>query len=291
MVRPKILVVDDEPANLELLVRSLRKHYEVVPARSGAEALELLRAEQFAAILSDQRMPHMTGTEFLSRARELVPDTVRMILTGYAPEKESLDAINQARVATFLTKPIAPDAVERAVADAVELFEVSRRNRELAQALEEKSRALAEAQRRLAEGPRRDAETGLFGRATFEERLGVELDRVERYGGVVSLVLCAVAGGDVIGLARRFAVEPAVPLRLRAPDLLAHWSGSTLALLLPATSRGGALGVGARLRAALVEYSLAFGVAEAPADARTPEELVAAAEADLARSGRIVAGV
>jgi CheY-like chemotaxis protein/GGDEF domain-containing protein len=280
-VRPKILVVDDEPANLELLVRSLRKRYEVVPARSGAEALELLRGGEFAAILSDQRMPHMTGTEFLSRARELVPDTVRMILTGYAPEKESLDAINQARVATFLTKPIAPDAVERAVADAVELHEVSRKNRELAHELEEKSRALADAQRRLEHGPRREAETGLYGRAYFEERLAVELDRVERYGGVVSLVLCDVAGGDVIGLARRFAVEPAVPLRLRAPDLLAHWGGATLALLLPATSRSGAVGVSARLRAALVEYSLTCGVAEAPADATTPAELVAVAERQL----------
>jgi PleD family two-component response regulator len=278
-VRPKILVVDDEPANLELLVRALRKKYEVVPARSGAEALELLRADSFAAIISDQRMPHMTGTEFLSRARELVPDTVRMILTGYAPEKESLDAINQARVATFLTKPIGAGAVERAVDDAVELFEMSRRNRELA-------RELAEAQRKLGELAPRDPEGGLPGRAHFEERLGVELARVERYGGVVSLALCRVDGGDVVGLARRFAVEPAVPLRLRAPDLLARWDAETLALLLPATPRAGATSVCARIEAALVEYRLAFGMSEAPGDATASGALIAAAEAELRGAAR-----
>src|SRR5262245_43033020 len=80
MERPKILVVDDETTNLELLERMLRSRYAVSTAQSAAQALELLRRERFAAILSDQRMPGMSGTDFLAEAKRLVPETVRMIL-------------------------------------------------------------------------------------------------------------------------------------------------------------------------------------------------------------------
>src|SRR5262249_13018068 len=141
--------VDDEPANLELLVRMLRKSYDVVTATSGADGLALLRKERFAAIISDQRMPNMTGTEFLAQASRLVPETVRMILTGYAPDRDSLDAINQARVTSFLPKPIAPDTLSRAVEDAVDTYRTAVRNQELIHELEDKNRALAEAKKLL----------------------------------------------------------------------------------------------------------------------------------------------
>lgn len=250
-MRAKILVVDDEPANRDLLVRALRRKYDVVTASSGKEALELLRGERFAAILSDQRMPNMTGTEFLAEARRLVPETVRMILTGYAPEKDSLDAINLASVSTFLTKPVAAEAVERAVADAVELFEVTRRNAAL---LEE----VAELRHKLATLERREPGAALLDRARFEERLAGELARIERYGGVLALVLCA-------------DIEPAT-LALRTSDLVGRWDDQTLALLLVGTTREGAEAVCRRSAASR------FAVAEAPADGRTAGELVAAAE-------------
>jgi diguanylate cyclase (GGDEF)-like protein len=319
-VRPKILVVDDEPANLELLVRALRRRYDVVTARSGAEALELLRGESFAAILSDQRMPQMTGTEFLARARQLVPDTVRMILTGYAPEKESLDAINLAHVATFLTKPIAPDAVERAIADAVELHELARKNRALAEELgrttrdleetrrlllmsvDDRSRELVETNRRLEAVARHDALTGICNRPTFEERLAAEVQRLERYGGVVSLVLSSVDGlrawneehgsaaGDrlLVDIARLLSGgELGAALRTRPPDLAARWSGAGFALMLPGTGKAGAAALCARIRQALsatAPVTLSHGIAEAPGDARTPAGLVSAASRCLARA-------
>ena len=76
----KILIVDDEPANLRLLERLFRREYQIVAATSGAEALELLERHDVAVILSDQRMPGMTGIEFLKRAAEMRQHTVRIIL-------------------------------------------------------------------------------------------------------------------------------------------------------------------------------------------------------------------
>jgi CheY-like chemotaxis protein len=250
--KPRILVVDDEPANLELLVRMLRRKYEVVTASSGREGLELLARERFAAILSDQRMPHMSGTEFLAQARRLVPDTVRMILTGYAPEKDSVDAINEAQVTMFLTKPVETDAVERAVADAVELHELHLRNERLAA-------ELAEARRRLDED-----DDGVLGERSFRERLGIELVRLSRYGGTASLCSLSPAGEHL-----------AQALRIRPPDLVGR-AGDTLFLLLPGTARAGAAALVARIQAALPDQHLASAVAEAPADGVDVETLLRA---------------
>src|SRR5215470_523062 len=255
--RPKILVVDDEPANLELLVRMLRRKYEVVTAASGREGLEQLRRDRFAAILSDQRMPNMTGTEFLAEASRLVPETVRMILTGYAPEKESMDAINQAHVMTFLTKPVAPETVERAIADAVITYETSLRNQELVRALEDRNRELAEAKRllelsldektrelvaaiaRLEALALRDPLTGVFNHRYFHQRLAEELERIHRYGGVLSLVIADVdhfqvynethghVEGDKLLVTVANALLGARPAeaRLRPMDVVARYGG------------------------------------------------------------------
>ena len=80
----KILVVDDEPDNLDLLYRTFRRDFNVLKADSGISALELLAVEgEVAVIISDQRMPEMKGTEFLSKTVPQFPDTVRIILTGF----------------------------------------------------------------------------------------------------------------------------------------------------------------------------------------------------------------
>jgi CheY-like chemotaxis protein len=82
-MRYKILVVDDEPANLRLLERLFAGEYDVVTATSGGEGLELLALHEFAVIISDQRMPSMTGVEFLKRAADMRSQTVRIILSGH----------------------------------------------------------------------------------------------------------------------------------------------------------------------------------------------------------------
>lgn len=101
----KILVVDDEPANLNLLERLFSPHYDVVKAGSGPEGLEMLARHDISLIISDQRMPGMTGIEFLQKAAEMRPQCVRIILTGYTDAGSLIEAVNSRVVYKYVTKP------------------------------------------------------------------------------------------------------------------------------------------------------------------------------------------
>ena len=101
----KILVVDDESANTRMLERVLQNDFEVICAGSGAEGLDLLRIHDVALIISDQRMPAMTGVEFLMRSAEMRPHCVRIILTGYTDASSLVDALNSGVVYKYVTKP------------------------------------------------------------------------------------------------------------------------------------------------------------------------------------------
>jgi CheY-like chemotaxis protein len=102
----KVLFVDDNPNLLTAIQRNLRKQFEIVVAASPAQALELLRNESpFCVIVSDLRMPHMSGVELLSRTAVEWPDTVRILLTGEADARAAIAAVNEGHVYRFLTKP------------------------------------------------------------------------------------------------------------------------------------------------------------------------------------------
>jgi diguanylate cyclase (GGDEF)-like protein len=252
-----------------------------------------------------------------------------MILTGYAPEKDSLDAINRARVTTYLLKPVAPETVDRAIAEAVVTYQTAVRNQELVRELEEKNRALADAKRllelsldekarelvaavdRLEAQALRDPLTGVFNHRYFHERLAEELERIVRYGGLLSLVVAdidhfqvyneahghpegdklLVAVADVLVGAR--PSDPAA--RLRPMDVVARYGGEEFAILVPGTGKAGAAAMCNRIRAALAATSipgsqvfpagyvtLSFGIAEAPGDGAKKAQLVEAAERALA---------
>jgi EAL domain-containing protein (putative c-di-GMP-specific phosphodiesterase class I)/ActR/RegA family two-component response regulator len=103
---PTLLLVDDEEPVRASLVRLLRKEgYRILTAGSAAEGFELLASHDVGVVVADHRMPGMTGVEFLSRVKELYPDTVRMILSGYADVKSVTDAINRGAVSRYLSKP------------------------------------------------------------------------------------------------------------------------------------------------------------------------------------------
>jgi response regulator RpfG family c-di-GMP phosphodiesterase len=104
--RPRVLCLDDEPALLEGVERHLRKRYEVFTSTNGQQALEILAARgPFAVVMSDMRMPLMNGAVFLSRAREISPDTVRILLTGHADLESAVAAVNTGQIFRFLIKP------------------------------------------------------------------------------------------------------------------------------------------------------------------------------------------
>lgn len=112
----RILCVDDEPRVLAGLARTLGMDYDVTTAVGPEEGLALLRRDPgFAVIISDLKMPGMDGIEFLTASRDLVPDAVRILLTGYADVQSSIRAVNQGHVFRFMTKPCPPADLRLAI--------------------------------------------------------------------------------------------------------------------------------------------------------------------------------
>ena len=124
--KAKLLVVDDEPDNLDLLYRTFRREFQVLRANNGIEALDVLAAEgEVAVIISDQRMPEMKGTEFLSRTVPQFPNTVRIILTGFTDVEDLVDAINAGQVYRYITKPWDPSELQEVVVRAAENYAIA----------------------------------------------------------------------------------------------------------------------------------------------------------------------
>jgi len=127
----KILVVDDEPDNLDLLYRTFRRDFHVLKADSGINALEVLATEgEVAVIISDQRMPEMKGTEFLSKTLPQFPDTVRIILTGFTDIEDLVEAINAGQVYKYITKPWDPGELKAVVQRAAETYDLLKQRTE-----------------------------------------------------------------------------------------------------------------------------------------------------------------
>jgi CheY-like chemotaxis protein len=129
--KPKMLVVDDEPDNLDLLYRTFRRDFDVLRAESGIDALSVLSSEgEVAVIISDQRMPEMKGTEFLSKTVPQFPDTVRIILTGFTDVEDLVEAINSGQVYKYITKPWDPNELKLVVRRAAETYELLKQRTE-----------------------------------------------------------------------------------------------------------------------------------------------------------------
>lgn len=137
----KVLIVDDEQESLNLLNRTLRGVYETSLARDGREGLRALERSPVAAVISDQRMPGMTGVEFLAEASRRCPHTQRILLTGYTEVEGIIEAINAGHVFGYLSKPWHPD----------DLLAILRRAVETHQLLKDKDRLLRDLQKKNEE--------------------------------------------------------------------------------------------------------------------------------------------
>jgi response regulator RpfG family c-di-GMP phosphodiesterase len=168
--RHPILLLDDEQNVLRACNRTLRKlDVEIVIAESPHDALELVRQRKFAVVISDQRMPEMEGTQFLAQVREISPQTVRMLLTGYADLGAAVDAINQGAVYRFLTKPWDDDQLRHEVVLATEHYQLIVQNAELTEMMSARNEEL----RRLNE----DLEARVEERAREVVKLNIELEQ------------------------------------------------------------------------------------------------------------------
>ena len=137
-----ILVVDDEPDVVKSVQDLLRFDYKVLGATRAADALKLVREQPVHVVLTDQRMPEMTGVDFLRRLREEFPDMVRLLVTGYADIRAVIDAINQGNVYRYITKPWEPEELQAVVREAVERYELVAERKRLVEELKGKNEQL-----------------------------------------------------------------------------------------------------------------------------------------------------
>ncbi len=147
-----LLFVDDEPNIVSSLKRLVRKDgYKILTANSGQEGLEILAKNKVDVIISDQRMPGMTGVEFLRNVKEHYPDTIRMVLSGYTELNSVTDAINEGAVFRFLTKPWDDEKLRKHISDAFHYKALADENRLLSLKAHTSNQELAKANRQLAE--------------------------------------------------------------------------------------------------------------------------------------------
>jgi response regulator RpfG family c-di-GMP phosphodiesterase len=129
MDKCKVLYVDDEVNNLTSFKATFRRDFQIFLAESGAEGQELLKKERIEVIITDQRMPGMTGVEFLESIIDEYPDAVRILLTGYTDINAVIDAINKGQVYHYLTKPWDERYLRTVINNAHEIYKLRLQNK------------------------------------------------------------------------------------------------------------------------------------------------------------------
>src|SRR5687768_15638500 len=258
--------------NLERLDRPLRRRVEVPAAAAPYHALDLLRSRgDIAVVLSDFRMPQMSGAELLAAASRLRPEARRVLVTGYADADNLIQSINSGQIHYVIRKPWKHQELHQLLEQMVRSFHLERENRRLIDELRGSNEKLEAKERLLERSLRdrgqdlthanaelervhrelevlsyRDGLTGLYNHRAFQERLREELSRSQRYSQPLALLLTDIDGfvtvnqdlGYQIGdeVLRRVATVIASadsPGRVRASDIIARYSGEEFVVLLP----------------------------------------------------------
>ena len=151
-MRYRLLIVDDDPLNLDALTRVLRHEYDLVRAQSTDEALQVLREEgrYIDLILADKSMPGRSGVELLEEAKGLSP-AMRIVLTAYPDATDLMEAINRGEVYRYVTKPWAPEELRVVITRALEHYQLGRDNAELIAELKRKNAELKAMAQRVAD--------------------------------------------------------------------------------------------------------------------------------------------
>ena len=132
-----LLVIDDEIDIVRALERQFRRKYKVFSTTSPAEGLSIMEREKIQVVLSDQRMPGMTGVDFFTHIKDKFPDTLKLILTGYTDVESVIGAINDGQVFRYVKKPWNPDELDLVIRDAFEKYDLVADNRKLMLSLRE----------------------------------------------------------------------------------------------------------------------------------------------------------
>src|ERR1051325_693470 len=140
---PKVLFVDDDESNLLVCEAVCSDEFDVLTASSGAEALALMRTHEVAVVLSDQRMPVMSGVELLEQVRVEFPDAARVLVTAYSDVRAAIEPINRGRVRRYLKKPWEPSELKAELIDGLERYSTQRRIKEPERRLTQTQRVYA----------------------------------------------------------------------------------------------------------------------------------------------------
>src|SRR5215831_8292135 len=263
-----ILYVDDEPANLRAFTRAFRDAdfiAKIHTAASPDEGLAIMDREEIAVVVSDQRMPVMSGTEFLGRVVETHPDAVRILLTAFTDVGTILEAINRGHVYHFVTKPWEVEELRLILRRAVEHHAMTvalrQKSHELERAYHELELAHHE-QVRLYEQVITDEKTGLRNYLFFRVRLREEFERVRRYGGDLALAMMDIddfkklndTHGHVVGDLVLAELAQLLGAGLRAVDIVARYGGEEFAYILPMTNLEGGRVTAERVRARVAAH-------------------------------------
>lgn len=130
-----VLYVDDEENNLVSFKATFRLKYNVMTAISGDEAIKILETKPVEIIITDQRMPNMTGVEFLESVLEKNPEPMRILLTGYADLNAVIDAVNKGKIFHYLTKPWNEEELDITIKRAYDLYRIQKDEKELTEKL------------------------------------------------------------------------------------------------------------------------------------------------------------
>lgn len=334
--REVIVCVDDEEGVLRVLRAQLGARFghecQIATARSGDEAVALFdeltrEGEQIALVIADQIMPGMKGVELLEIVDRRLPTTTKILLTGQAGLDAVIEAINRAHLNHYIGKPWDETALLLAVETLLRTYRLVNENQHLIASLQAKNQALlemnreleakiherthelAEANTRLAQLAVTDGLTGLYNHRHFHERLTLEVERSQRSGLPLSLLMLDVdhfkqfndtfghpAGDEVLRQLARVLADTR-----RANDVVARYGGEEFAVILVDTPKFTAAKVAERVRERINTHdfseaaprasklSTSIGVATFPDDGVDAESLVRAADTALyaaKRAGR-----
>ena len=306
--KPSILLVDDEEANRRALERTLRAQFDVTVCETPEKALGLVAEKEFAAIVSDQRMPGMRGTELLAKVAQLRPRTTRLILTAYTEANEMLEAINRAEIYRYITKPWENADLVTSLRQACERHALLSENERLVTQLKEanqnlenqvarRTEELSQANQRLAELAMTDPLTRIANRRALFQRFQEEIDRADRYNRPITIAIADVdhfksfndMEGHVCGDEALKKIAAILSTNLRKTDFLGRYGGEEFLILMPETPVNVALEIATRVRIAVENtlfqgkhksayLTISLGIACFPQHGRTSKLLVEKAD-------------
>lgn len=216
---PSILLVDDEPNILQALRRLFRAQgYQIAMAHGGQEALEIMQSEQFDLVISDMRMPEMSGAQFLAQAYQKWPETMRILLTGYADMASTVDAINDGHIFRYIAKPWQDAEILLVVKQALEMKQLAEEKKRLERLTQQQNEQLKQFNQSLeAKVKARTAE--LEQTMGFLELANGDLKKnfvnsVKVFSGLIEL-----RAGSLAGHSRRVAdIAKAIAVAMKLPS-------------------------------------------------------------------------